>query len=407
MKHTELIPHQINLTLDQVKKLGSGLTTTLRHSQMGADKGDIVVMLNPQQARKMLTSYKRNKGLRLKLSPPELEATMKLGSGFFEVLEKIGISKERLKEVGKTALKSLGKEVVKKGADYLSKRMPVGEYQDRMSQLINDEVNSLGRKIIDEEDISASVPQLKSAAKRFGYMALRNEVGRLGENDEKIANSWIDKAEKTFGTGMKKGSPEMREKMARLRAMRKGSQEGEGIGRFFKKAGKTIKGAAKGVYKVGKIASKNKMVRGIAKGVAKRVIREAAPIALESLGALAGPEGAVLGRMAGKELGNQLTSGMGIGVKHSKAYAGAMKRNMGVSMDKKVARNQAVGSFARNPRVKASSEEMTLSPYARMDSPAMNPFIPTKYTQEGGQSQGYGGAGLYGGRGLYAGRGLF
>lgn len=398
MKYPELIPHQIHLTLDQVKKLGSGLTTTLKHSQMGADKGDIVVMLNPQQARKMLTSYKRNKGLRLKLSPPELEATMKLGSGFFEVLEKIGISKERLKEVGKTALKSLGKDVVKKGADYLSKRMPVGEYQERMSQLINDEVNSIGRKIIDEEDISASVPQLKSAAKRFGYMALRNEVGRLGEKDEKIANSWIDKAEKTFGTGMKKGSPEMKEKMARLRAMRKGSQsvsdrEGEGIGRFFKKAGRKIKGAAKGVYKFGKKASKNKIVSGIA----KQIIKEAAPIALGSLGALAGPEGAILGEIAGK----QLTSGMGIGVKHSKAYAGAMKRNMGVSMDKKVARNQAVGSFARNPRVKPSSEEMTLSPYARMDSPAMNPFIPTKYTQEGGQSQGYGGAGLYAGRGLY------
>ena len=398
MKCPELIPHQIHLTLDQVKKLGSGLTTTLKHSQMGADKGDIVVMLNPQQARKMLTSYKRNKGLRLKLSPPELEATMKLGSGFFEVLEKIGISKERLKEVGKTALKSLGKDVVRKGADYLSKRMPVGAYQERMSQLINDEVNSIGRKIIDDEDISASAPQLKSAAKRFGYMALRNEVGRLSEKDEKIANSFIDKAERTFGTGVKKGSPEMKEKMARLRAMRKGSQsvsdrEGEGIGRFFKKAGRKIKGAAKGVYKLGKKASKNKIVRGIA----KQIIKEGAPIALGSLGALAGPEGAILGEIAGK----QLTSGMGIGVKHSKAYAGAMKRNMGVSMDKKVARNQAVGSFARNPRVKASSEEMTLSPYARMDSPAMNPFIPTKYTQEGGQSQGYGGAGLYAGRGLY------
>ena len=81
--------------------------------------------------------------MRLKLSPPELEATMKLGSGFFEVLEKIGISKERLKEVGKTALKSLGKDVVRKGADYLSKRMPVGAYQERMSQLINDEVKVL------------------------------------------------------------------------------------------------------------------------------------------------------------------------------------------------------------------------------------------------------------------------
>jgi hypothetical protein len=47
---------------------------------------------------------------------------------------------------------------------------------------------------------------------------------------------------------------------------------------------------------------------------------------------------------------------------------------------------------------------MTLSPYQSITSPAMNPFIPTNYTQEGGTSSGYGGRGLYGlsnGRGLY------
>jgi hypothetical protein len=38
-----------------------------------------------------------------------------------------------------------------------------------------------------------------------------------------------------------------------------------------------------------------------------------------------------------------------------------------------------------------------------MDSPAMNPFIPAYYTQQGGVSCGYGGRGLYTsyGKGLY------
>ena len=33
---------------------------------------------------------------------------------------------------------------------------------------------------------------------------------------------------------------------------------------------------------------------------------------------------------------------------------------------------------------------MTLSPYQQTTSPAMNPFVPTNYFQEGGQSAGYG-----------------
>jgi hypothetical protein len=71
----------------------------------------------------------------------------------------------------------------------------------------------------------------------------------------------------------------------------------------------------------------------------------------------------------------------------------------------------------RPSQIETPSDYGFMSPYQRMDSPAMNPFVPTTYLQQGGTSSGYGGvsqselnklmgAGLYYGRGLY-GNGLY
>ena len=80
----DLIPHQIHLSKEQLTRLGKGLATNLKHSQMGSDKGEFVVMLHPQNARRMLTSYKKGKGMRLCLSPDEMMETEKKGGGFFK-----------------------------------------------------------------------------------------------------------------------------------------------------------------------------------------------------------------------------------------------------------------------------------------------------------------------------------
>jgi hypothetical protein len=66
----------------------------------------------------------------------------------------------------------------------------------------------------------------------------------------------------------------------------------------------------------------------------------------------------------------------------------------------------------RPSSIESPSDYGFMSPYQRMDSPAMNPFVPTTYLQQGGTDSGYGGisqsqanklmgAGLYYGRGLY------
>jgi hypothetical protein len=81
----------------------------------------------------------------------------------------------------------------------------------------------------------------------------------------------------------------------------------------------------------------------------------------------------------------------------SKAYKQALKNNFGGLEVAGLSGGKPLSNYKVNPKVGVSSTEMTLSPYQRLDSPAMNPFIPTSYIQEGGQSSGYGGRGLYGG----------
>jgi len=95
---------------------------------------------------------------------------------------------------------------------------------------------------------------------------------------------------------------------------------------------------------------------------------------------------------------------IGAGVATSKAYKKALKANYsGLELNNVVGENKPISQYNVNPRVKPSSEEMTLSPYLSNSSPAMNPFVPTNYYQEGGQMKGYGGKGLYlpSGSGLY------
>jgi hypothetical protein len=92
---------------------------------------------------------------------------------------------------------------------------------------------------------------------------------------------------------------------------------------------------------------------------------------------------------------------VGQGASQSTAYKKALSANFsGLVLSGADGSNAPVSQFSTNPNVRVSSDEMTLSPYQSTTAPAMNPFIPTYYTQMGGTQSGYGGRGLYGG-GLY------
>ena len=304
----------------------------------------------------------------------------------------------------------------------------------------------------------------------------------------------------------KKGSPEMKAKMARLRAMRgkgKGTQHqfggdlgsdvrsgfdsarsylglgfglrhhhhmrgGDAVTDFFNNAGRQIQG---GLEDVGnqiqggfndKIANPltdvgNKIVSGsqgvindispvfvgaskqvqdffedpdnqakalqLGKQIASILIHQGLPMAGKYAGgALADaiatgmiapellPVAHMLGSQGGEMAGEQLAqligdkTGYGIrrrgrprkgkGAENSVPFKMAVKNNYGFDFASSHIANAPSSAFPQNPRVSNPSTEMTLSPYQHPSSPAMNPFIPQTYTQEGGTSCGYAGRGV-------------
>jgi hypothetical protein len=113
----------------------------------------------------------------------------------------------------------------------------------------------------------------------------------------------------------------------------------------------------------------------------------------------------------------------GRGASQSIAFKQALKNNYGgLSLTNAIMDNVSVADAEKmgaklNANVKPSQVETPsdygfMSPYQRMDSPAMNPFVPKTYLQEGGVASGYGGISQSEmnklmGKGLYYGKGLF
>ena len=474
----ELIPHQLHLTLPQVKKMVKGLPTQIPMKQMGSGAGDHVIFLHPENAHRLLGSYRKGKGVRLTMSPTEIHHSLQHGRGFLDTLKK------GVKSVGRflkgalknPVVKELGKEAVHYGAEALG--TAVGAYfgNPMAGAMLGDAIGRAGESVIDHEgNLHHAGQSLKTDAVKAGKSALLDVVkteikdpriravaqsvitgdapsmeagtgirkgrGRpkkvLGKGyGEDTIKDALHKAEKLIskpisGKGMKKGSAEMKEKMAKLRAMRKGGQGLYGGGMWDwadpKKNGVAKafdpkqNGVANAFQKTFTPALGNEIVSGL-----KTAGHYAIPAITGALGSVAGtaltgnPVGGVAGSALGSYAGNQIDKKLGIGAKRGRGrprkmgagasmsapYKNAMKMNFdGLELNNTTAPNAPASAFSRDPRVRPSSTEMTMSPYQSITSPAMNPFVPTTYTQEGGASCGYGGRGLKG-KGLYGG-GLF
>lgn len=178
--------------------------------------------------------------------------------------------------------------------------------------------------------------------------------------------------------------------MASIRA-KKGGGIGDDILGGLKKVGRyAIPAATGGLAGIGATALTGNPLAGIAASAAGSYGGQKA---VEKLGI----EGAGARRGRPRKVGGELGAVM------SAPYKNAMRLNFGGLTRASVVSNAPLTSFNQvNPKVKPSSTEMTLSPYQSINSPAMNPFIPAYYTQQGGTSSGYGGKGLYlSGKGLY------
>jgi hypothetical protein len=411
MKHH--IPHQLHLTHTQAMKLMKGEGTLIPHHQMGSDKGHHIVHLSPQTARKLLTSYKKGKGMRLSLNPDEIRSTVMQGQGFKDVLKKIGhvahkvvshpVGKKiahHLAETGSHAIGNLaGQYIGHEAGEHLGHSLGKAAHS-----AIEDRSLQSGANTLTHEAVHHLLGLGVKGSKSKTHKGELNYTTKKGDVVHHIKGHYVKEAidpyasesdEETVGGKLKKGSAAMKAKMAKLRAMKKTGGKID-----FKKLGNQIKSGL------------------------KTAAHYAIPAATSALGTAAGAEfgpiGAVAGQAAGSYAGDQLNKVLGTGVRKrgrprkvggdlasmSAPYKQALRINFdGLELTNEGVNNQPISNFKRNPRVKPSSTEMTLSPYQNTSSPAMNPFVPTSYTQEGGTSSGYGGKGLRG-QGLY-GQGLF
>ena len=79
---------QISISPTQLSKIKRGMPIQIKHESMG--NGDIVVSLHPENAKKMVSAFKRGKGLRIKMDEHEVRA-----SGLLDGLKKLGKKVEK------------------------------------------------------------------------------------------------------------------------------------------------------------------------------------------------------------------------------------------------------------------------------------------------------------------------
>jgi len=64
---------QISISPAQFSKIRKGMPIQLKHDSMGS--GDMVIAVHPDKAKKMMSAYKRGKGLRITMDENEVRAS--------------------------------------------------------------------------------------------------------------------------------------------------------------------------------------------------------------------------------------------------------------------------------------------------------------------------------------------
>ena len=105
---SEYFEHQIALSPQQTSKLKKLKTVTIKHPTIGSG---LTIHVNGTNNKKIMSAYKKGKNHRLKLSAEELAQNEVAGSGFFQTLHKMGISRKQFNKGGKAAGKTIARVV--------------------------------------------------------------------------------------------------------------------------------------------------------------------------------------------------------------------------------------------------------------------------------------------------------
>jgi len=459
---SEFIPHQLHLTRPQMTKLMKGQGVNIPHANMGSDRGTAVMLLHPANAKRLLTGFRRNKGVRIALSPAEMEASITQGRGFNigKAFKKLGHDISRgakktftpklgrdivsgLEKAGKTTASALIHAGIPAVAGLAGDALggPIGGVAGAVAgDMLADQVGkATGYGLYGGGLYGGAMPDPATARKH--YMGLIRSMRGMSEHEKaKIRGSGLFKMLHKIGISKKgaiKGIKDVGKVAIRYGATALGTAigayagnpvAGAMIGDALGRAGETgldsMQPSKHGVrFDRGEaVKSLKKDMRTLAKDKLEELIDTEVPpeyrgmahqaLAGERLDKIAEQEmrkriGETTHQMAKSITGDGVRPRgrprklVGSGATDSSAYKRALAVNYnGLTLTSADAPNKPVSSFATNSIVRPSSDEMTLSPFQGINSPAMNPFIPKYYTQQGGTQSGYGGRGLYGG-GLY------
>jgi len=409
---------QIGLSLSpaQMTKIKKGLPIQISHGSMG--NGDIVVSLHPENAKKMMSAFKRGKGLRIQMDEDEVRASGLLGS-----LKKLGKKVEKgVVDVGNKVAKPAKKvisKIPKPVRDVLQDEaqglidttgttlgMMVGQatgdeelgdmvnkgVSDTGNELLSGQRLSLGSKILPIAKKSVNVvvdqiedPQYRAVAKQIvkksgaglygkagsgltgrglSGSGMRNRRRRPNLDEESMAKMGILPER---GRNVIQPYPPRMPRVDEDYYMKKFRNNKQGSG-FFSNIGKQIK---KGAKETGKDFQRGAKV-GKKALFGKRIGDEAAfvlPIAGTVMGGAAGsfvggPGGSALGGAAGGAGGKALADEIN-------------KRGYGMKG----------GKGRRNSMVRPASDVPTFSPYATLYSPQNHPFMPRSSFQNGGSGE--------------------
>jgi len=429
---------QLSISPAQMTKIRKGMPIQIKHESMG--NGDVVVSLHPENAKKMMSAFKRGKGLRIQMDEDEVRASGLLGS-----LKKLGKKVEKgVVDVGNKVAKPTKKiiskipkpirDVLKDEAQGLidttgtTLGMLVGqatgdeELGDMINQGISDTGNellsgkrlSLGSKILPIAKKSVNMvvdniedPQYRAVAKQIVKKSGAGLYGKAGSGltGKGLSGSGLSgsglSGQGLSGSGMRKRYPAVvrrefdeedfeRMKISpdqgrnvikpyprRMPRFEKGSQEAKD----YMSSIRNNKQGSGFFSKLGKEIKKG------AKEAGKDFKKGANKGKTALFGKRIGDEasfilpiaGTVIGGTAGSMAGGPFGSALGgaAGGAAGKAWADDInKRGYGMK-----------GRGRKGSMVRPASDMPTFSPYATLYSPQNHPFTPQSSFQNGGSGE--------------------
>jgi len=427
---------QISVSPTQLSKIKRGLPIQISHGSMG--NGDMVIALHPENAKKMMSAFKRGKGLRIQMDEDEVRASGLLGS-----LKKLGKKVEKGvvdagNKIAKPAKKVISKipkpirDVLQQEAQGLVNTtgstlgMLVGqatgdeELGDMINQGISDTGNellsgkrlSLGSKILPIAKKSVNMvvdniedPQYRAVAKQIVKKSGAGLYGKAGSgltgrglSGSGLSGSGLS-GQGLSGSGMRKRYPAVpdfdEEDMGQMRILpergrnviqpyprrmprfEKGSQEAKDYMasiRNNKEGSGFFKKIGKQIKKGAKEAGKD-FKKGANKGKTALFGKRIGDEAQFVLPIAGGVLGAVGGSAMGGAFGGAM--GSSLGTAGGKALADDInKRGYGMK-----------GKGRKGAMVRPASDMPTFSPYATLYSPQNHPFTPQSSFQNGGSGE--------------------